>query len=77
MYKRQAQSLLLGAKVRALTDARFNVSFDDIAAVTLPALRHRLIVNFEAEAEGVTTDDILNKILLDVPRDPTVSSVAS
>tara|TARA_B100001778_G_C18550389_1_gene612746 strand:- start:580 stop:1350 length:771 start_codon:yes stop_codon:yes gene_type:complete len=74
---RGAQSLLLGAKVRALTDARFNVSFDDIAAVTLPALRHRLIVNFEAEAEGVTTDDILNKILLDVPRDPTVSSVAS
>jgi MoxR-like ATPase len=74
---RGAQSLLLGAKVRALADARFNVSFDDIAAVTLPALRHRLIVNFEAEAEGVTTDDILNKILLDVPRDPTVSSVAS
>ena len=74
---RGAQSLLLGAKVRALTDGRFNVSFDDIAAVTLPALRHRLIINFEAEAEGVTTDEILNKILLDVPRDPTVSSVAS
>lgn len=74
---RGAQSLLLGAKVRALTDGRFNVSFDDIAAVTLPALRHRLIVNFEAEAEGVTTDEILNKILLDVPRDPKSSSVSS
>ena len=66
---RGAQSLLLGAKVRALTEGRFNVSFDDIVAVTFPALRHRLIVNFEAEAEGITTDDVLNKILSDVPRD--------
>jgi len=66
---RGAQSLLLGAKVRALTEGRFNVSFDDIVAVAFPALRHRLIVNFEAEAEGITTDDVLDKILSDVPRD--------
>ncbi len=66
---RGAQSLLLGAKVRALTDGRFNVSFDDVAAVAPPALRHRLIVNFEAEAEGVTTDLVLEKIMAGVPRD--------
>jgi len=71
---RGAQSLLLGAKVRALTEGRFNVSFDDIHAVALPALRHRLIINFEAEAEGITTDHILDKILSEVPRDSKVSN---
>ena len=74
---RGAQSLLLGAKVRALTEGRFNVSFDDIAAVAFPALRHRLIVNFEAEAEGITTDDVLDKILSDVPRDSKASTSAT
>jgi len=74
---RGAQSLLLGAKVRALTEGRFNVSFDDIAAVAFPALRHRLIVNFEAEAEGITTDDVLDKILSDVPRDSMASTSAT
>lgn len=74
---RGAQSLLLGAKVRALTEGRFNVSFDDIVAVTFPALRHRLIVNFEAEAEGITTDDVLNKILSDVPQDSKAATSAT
>ena len=74
---RGAQSLLLGAKVRALTEGRFNVSFDDIVAVTFPALRHRLIVNFEAEAEGITTDDVLDKILSDVPRDLKAATSAT
>lgn len=74
---RGAQSLLLGAKVRALTEGRFNVSFDDIGAVAFPALRHRLIVNFEAEAEGITTDDVLDKILSDVPRDSKASTSAT
>ncbi len=73
---RGAQSLLLGAKVRALTDGRFNVSFDDVAAVAPPALRHRLIVNFEAEAEGVTTDLVLEKIMAGVPRDAIAASVS-
>ena len=62
----------LGAKVRALTHGRFNVSFEDIQAVALPALRHRLILNFEAEAEGVTTDHIIGQILKDVPKDATL-----
>ena len=69
---RGGQTLLLAGKVRALTHGRFNVSFDDIEAVTVAALRHRLILNFEAEAEGITTDHIIAQILQDVPRDATV-----
>jgi MoxR-like ATPase len=65
---RGAQTIILGAKVRALTQGRFNVSFDDLQAVALGALRHRLILNFEAEAEGITTDMIIAKILEGVPR---------
>jgi MoxR-like ATPase len=68
---RGGQTLLLGGKVRALTEGRFNVSFDDIEAVAATALRHRLILNFEAEAEGITTDHIIAQILKDVPRDAT------
>src|SRR5438876_11068772 len=56
---RGAQTLLLAGKVRALTQGRFNVSFDDIQAMAHAALRHRLILNFEAEVEGVTTDLII------------------
>ena len=74
---RGAQTLLLGAKVRALTKGRFNVSFDDIAAFAPAALRHRLIVNFEAEAEGVTTDLVLDKILAEVPRDAVAAKVSA
>ena len=74
---RGAQALLLGAKVRALTEGRFNVSFDDVVEVALPALRHRLIVNFEAEAEGVTTDLVLQKIMAGVPRDAVAASVST
>jgi MoxR-like ATPase len=66
---RGGQCLLLAGKVRALTEGRFNVSFDDIQAVTHAALRHRLILNFEAEAEGITTDHIIDQILKEVPRD--------
>jgi MoxR-like ATPase len=66
---RGGQTLILAAKVRALTQGRFNVSFEDIEAVIAPALRHRLILNFEAEAEGITTDHIVAQILKDVPRD--------
>jgi MoxR-like ATPase len=69
---RGGQTLILAGKVRALTQGRFNVSFDDIEAVALPALRHRLILNFEAEAEGVTTDHIIAQILREVPRDAAV-----
>ena len=66
---RGGQTLLLAGKVRALIDGRFNVSFDDIEAMAPGALRHRLILNFEAEAEGITTDHVIAQILRDVPRD--------
>jgi MoxR-like ATPase len=69
---RGGQCLLLAGKVRALTHGRFNVSFDDIQAVAIAALRHRLILNFEAEAEGITTDNVVAQILRDVPKDATV-----
>ena len=71
---RGGQTLLLAAKVRALIEGRFNVSFDDIQAVVAPALRHRLIPNFEAEAEGITTDHVIEQILKDVPRDAAAVS---
>jgi MoxR-like ATPase len=64
---RGAQTLMLAGKVRALTHGRFNVSFEDIQAVAAQTLRHRLILNFEAE--GITTDHIITQILQDVPRD--------
>ena len=64
---RGAQTLILAGKVRALAHGRFNVSFEDIQFAALPAMRHRLIPNFEAEAEGITTDHIIAQILRDVP----------
>jgi MoxR-like ATPase len=64
---RAAQAITLAAKVRALLDARFHVSFQDIKDVVVPAMRHRVILNFEGEAEGVTTDMVLEKIVTDIP----------
>jgi MoxR-like ATPase len=72
---RGGQTLLLAGKVRALIQGRFNVSFDDIQGVASAALRHRLILNFEAEAEGITTDHVIAQILQDVPRDATVVTI--
>ena len=65
---RGAQALLLAGKVRALTQGRFNVSLEDIRSVALPVLRHRLILNFEAEAESITSDHIVQEILKQVPK---------
>jgi MoxR-like ATPase len=59
---RGAQTLVLGGKIRALMEGRFNVSLEDVRALLLPALRHRIIVNFEAQADGRTTDDLLHEI---------------
>jgi MoxR-like ATPase len=61
---RGAQALVLAGKVRALLDGRFNVSFDDIRAVAKPALRHRIILNFEGEAERISQDAIVEDILV-------------
>jgi MoxR-like ATPase len=71
---RGAQTLLLASKVRALIQGRYNVSFEDIQTVAPAALRHRLILNFEAEAEGITTDLVIARILADVPTDATLAT---
>jgi MoxR-like ATPase len=63
---RGAQSLILGAKVRAILDGRYNVSREDIQAVALPSLRHRLILSFEGEAEGIDPDGIVQHLLEEV-----------
>jgi MoxR-like ATPase len=60
---RGAQALVTAGKIGALLDGRFNVSIDDIRAVALPALRHRIILNFEGEAEGITSEAIVRTIL--------------
>lgn len=64
---RGAQTLALAAKVRALLEGRYNVSFEDVRRVYLPALRHRVILNFEAQAEGLDTDHVLLDILEKLP----------
>src|SRR5436190_6941411 len=68
---RGAQALVTGGKIYALLDGRFNVSIDDVRGVALPALRHRIILNFEGEAEGITTDSVIRSIL-DAVVAPTV-----
>ena len=68
---RGAQALVTGGKIYALLDGRFNVSIDDIRAVALPSLRHRIILNFEGEAEGITTEAVIRSIL-DAVVAPTV-----
>jgi MoxR-like ATPase len=64
---RAGQALALAAKVRALLEGRYNVSFEDVRRVFLPALRHRVILNFEAQAEGLDTDHVLLDILEKLP----------
>lgn len=64
---RGAQALLLGAKMSALLDGRFSASTQDIQKVAKSALRHRLILNFEGEAEGVTTDQVIDELLKELP----------
>lgn len=59
---RGLQAMILGGKVRALLDGRFNVAEEDIRSVALPALRHRILLNFEGEAEGISTDGIISEI---------------
>jgi MoxR-like ATPase len=59
--------VILAAKARALLDGRPNVSFEDIRTSLLPSLRHRLILNLEADAEGVNAEKILSEIVAQVP----------
>ena len=64
---RGAQAVALASKVRALLEGRYNVSFEDVRRAYLPALRHRVLLNFEAQAEGIDTDKVLLDLLEKVP----------
>jgi MoxR-like ATPase len=60
---RGAQAIILAAKVLALRDGRYNVSFADVRSVLLPCLRHRIILNFEGQAEGLSTDAVVKRVI--------------
>jgi MoxR-like ATPase len=60
---RGMQAMILAGKIMALLDGRYNVAFDDLRQAARPALRHRLILNFEAQAEGITTDEVVGALL--------------
>ena len=66
---RGMQAMVLAGKIIALLDDRYNVAFDDIRQAALPALRHRIILNFEAQAEGITTDTVISAVLEEVVAD--------
>jgi MoxR-like ATPase len=66
---RAGQYLILGAKARAVLDGRFHVTTDDIKAVAQPVLRHRLVTNFQANSEGISTDDVIDQLIKRVPID--------
>jgi MoxR-like ATPase len=64
---RAAQFLVLGGKARALTSGRYHVSFEDIRAIAHSVLRHRVLTNFHAQSEGVTSDMLIDRLLEAVP----------
>ncbi len=64
---RAGQALILTAKARALLQGRFAVTLDDLRAMAYPALRHRVLINFKAEAEGITADDVTRTLFDEVP----------
>jgi len=64
---RAAQYLVLGAKARALTSGKYHVSYDDIRALAHPVLRHRVLTNFHAQSEGITSDTLIDRLLEAVP----------
>jgi MoxR-like ATPase len=64
---RASQFLILGAKVRALLNGRFNVSYEDIRALAHPVMRHRIIVNFHAQAERIDTAHVIDRLLATIP----------
>jgi len=71
---RAVQTLTLSAKLTAMLDGRFNASFSDVQKMYLPAMRHRVLLNFEGEAEGVGVDDVLRELL---DKTPTMAEVAA
>jgi MoxR-like ATPase len=74
---RAVQYLILGGKARAILHGRLHVTTDDIKAVAFPVLRHRLVTTFNADAEGVTTDDIVKRLIEAIPLPQEVSAKAA
>jgi MoxR-like ATPase len=64
---RAAQALILGSKARALLQGRTHVTYDDVRALALPVLRHRILLNFQAQSEKVTTETLITKLVAAVP----------
>jgi MoxR-like ATPase len=73
---RGAQAIVLASKVRALLEGRYNVSFEDVKAVYLPAMRHRVLLNFEAQAENIPSDAVLDDLLKEVKTQVTDAPAA-
>src|SRR5438105_4092715 len=73
---RATQNLVLGAKARAVLHGRYHVPCEDIRAVAIPVLRHRIITNFNAEAEGVKPEEIVRRLGEIIPRDPNEAALA-
>jgi MoxR-like ATPase len=73
---RGGQALMLGAKVLGLLSGRYNVAFEDVRAIAPAALRHRLLLNYEAQAAGVTPDDVIDDLLKSVPVEAPARAVA-
>ncbi len=73
---RATQNLVLGAKARAVLHGRYYVSCEDIRAVAIPVLRHRIITNFNAEAEGIKPETIIQRLADIIPRDPNEEALA-
>ena len=71
---RATQFLILAAKARAVLHGRYYVSCEDVRAVAPPVMRHRIITNFNAEADGVRPDDIVQRLIALIPRDPAEKS---
>lgn len=72
---RGLQALILGAKIRSILDSRYHVAREDLRSMVLPVLRHRLILNFEGQAEGITTDDVLLQLIQHVSDDALAAAV--
>lgn len=65
---RACQQLVLAAKARALLQGRYHVTRDDVETLALPVLRHRIVPTFNAEAEGVSVDDLIRRLLRELPK---------
>jgi MoxR-like ATPase len=65
---RAAQFIVLAAKARALSHKRYHVTYDDITSVVAPVLRHRILLNFHAESDRIDTDEIIGRLIAQVPR---------